>query len=226
MIVAIDGPAGVGKSTVAQLIAAKLGYAYLDTGALYRAVAWKALSAGIDPAGPAAMNQLCRNTGLTISPAKGNGFVVEIDGRPLTTELRTPEVGRAASQVAALPEVRAWLRPIQQAFGAQEYLRGIVAEGRDIGTCIFPSAPAKFFLEADPDERARRRHREFAGPGDDVAQTRQDLEARDRRDRERESAPLAAAPDALVINTTELSVEQVVDRIVAVIAEKVADRRR
>jgi cytidylate kinase len=153
---------------------------------------------------------------------------VKIDGRLLSSVLRTPEVSRAASQVAALPEVRAWLRPIQQAFGTQEGLRGIVAEGRDIGTCIFPGAAAKFFLEADPEERARRRHQELARPGkpQEVAETRQELEERDRRDTERESAPLAAAPDATVINTTQLSVEQVVERIVAVIAEKAADRRR
>jgi cytidylate kinase len=228
MIVAIDGPAGAGKSTVAQRIAEKLGYAYLDTGALYRALAWKALAAGVDPASSTAMSQLCRNTRLTISPANGDGFVVNVDGRPLTTELRMPEVSRAASQVAALPEVRACLRPVQQAFGRQEDLRGVVAEGRDIGTHIFPGAAAKFFLEAEPAERAKRRQQELSRPGEpqDLAQTRRELDERDRRDRQRESAPLVAAPDATVIDTTQLSVEQVVERILAVIAEKAADRGR
>lgn len=227
MIVAIDGPAGAGKSTVAQLIAAKLGYAYLDTGALYRALAWKALAAGIDPAASEAMSQLCRTSRLTLLPANGDDWVVNVDGRTLTTELRTPEVSRAASQVAALPDVRTWLRPIQQAFGRREDLPGVVAEGRDIGTCIFPGAPAKFFLVADPAERARRRHQELdrSGAPQDLARTRHDLEARDRRDSMRESAPLAAAPDATVIDTTQLSIEQVVERILAVIAGKAADRR-
>ena len=226
MIVAIDGPAGAGKSTVAQRIAAKLGYAYLDTGALYRALAWKALAADIDPASSEAMSQLCRNTRLTILPANGAGCVVNIDGRALTTELRTPEVSRAASQVAALPDVRAWLRPIQQAFGRREDFSGVVAEGRDIGTCIFPGAPAKFFLVADPAERARRRHQDLDQSAEqDMAETRHELEARDWRDRTRESAPLTAAPDATVIDTTQLSIEQVVERILGVIAGKAADRR-
>ena len=213
---------------MAQLIAEKLGYAYLDTGALYRALAWKALTTGVDPAASTAMSQLCRNTQLTIAPTNGNGFVVNVDGRALTTELRAPEVSRAASQVAALPEVRACLRPVQQAFGRQEGLRGVVAEGRDIGTHIFPGAAAKFFLEADPGERAKRRQQELTRPGEpqDLAETRRELDARDRRDTQRETSPLAAAPDATVIDTTQLSVDQVVERMLAVITEKAADYGR
>ena len=225
MIVAIDGPAGAGKSTVAKLIAAKLGYAYLDTGALYRALAWKALASGIDPAASDAMSRLCRNTRLTVSLDHGDQPVVTVDGRVLTTELRKPEISEVASQVAALPEVRAWLLPIQQAFARQAGLRGIVAEGRDIGTKIFPSAGAKFFVNADPAERARRRQRDTGqlGRAEDMAQVQRDLEARDRRDSTRHTAPLEVAADATVIDTTRLPVEQVVERMLKVIADKAAE---
>ena len=225
MIVAIDGPAGAGKSTVAKLIATKLGYTYLDSGALYRAVAWKALATGTDPSSPTAMKRLCEKTRLTVT-SFGGGVTVEVDERILSDELRIPEVSRAASQAAALPEVRAWLLPTQRALGRQQGLRGIVAEGRDIGTRVFPGAPVKFFLEASSDERARRRHKDLLALGQptDLTGTRRELDARDERDRSREIAPLAAAPDAMVIDTTRLSVEQVVDRMLNVIESKTAGR--
>lgn len=227
MIVAIDGPAGAGKSTVAKRIAAKLGYAYLDSGALYRALAWKALATGTDPTSPEAMGALYGETRLKLSATRDGGVAVEVDGRSLADEIRAPEVSRAASQVAALPEVRAWLLPVQQALGRQEGLRGVVAEGRDIGTRVFPDAPAKFFLEATPAERARRRHEELQATGHalDLTETQQELEARDRRDRTRESAPLVPAPDAMVIDTTRLSLEQVVERILNAIERKVTALR-
>src|SRR2546427_6896192 len=163
MIVAIDGPSGVGKSTVAKLIAARLSYTYLDSGALYRAVAWKALTTGTDPADSDAIRGLCATTQLKASSTVGGGMVVEVDGQVLGDELRTPEVSRAASQVAALPEVRAWLLPVQQSFGRQAGVRGLVAEGRDMGTRVFPQAPVKFFLEASPTERGGRRLAEIGG---------------------------------------------------------------
>jgi cytidylate kinase len=227
MIVAIDGPAGAGKSTVAKAIAAKLGYAYLDSGALYRALAWKALATGADPTSPEAMRALCGETRLTLSSTRNGGVAVEVDGRVLADEIRAPEVSRAASQVAARPEVRAWLLPVQQAFGYQEGLHGVVAEGRDIGTRVFPDAPAKFFLEATPAERARRRHEELRATGRavDLTETQRDLDARDRRDRDRESAPLVPAADAVLIDTTDLSLEQVVERILNEIERKAAAHR-
>lgn len=227
MIVAIDGPAGAGKSTVAKAIAARLGYTYLDSGALYRAVAWKALTTGTDPTSPGAMKGLCEETRLVVTSTAGGGLKIEVDGRTLFNEIRTPEVSRAASQVAALTEVRAWLLPTQQALARQTGVRGIVAEGRDIGTRIFPDAHAKFFLEAAPSERARRRHGDFvtAGRSADLAEIQREIEARDGRDRTRADAPLVAASDAEVVDTTNLSVEQVVTRLLRVIADKSAGRR-
>lgn len=227
MVVTIDGPSGVGKSTVAKLIASRLGYTYLDSGALYRAVAWKALTTGTDPTAAAAMRRLCGETGLKVSSGTGGGMIVEVDGRALTAELRTPDVSRAASQVAALPEVRAWLLPVQQNFGRLSGIRGIVAEGRDMGTRVFPEAPVKFFLEAEPGERARRRHEELeaAGRAADLTETRREMEARDGRDRTREAAPLAAAPDAVLLDTSRLPVEEVVERMASVIERKAAARR-
>jgi cytidylate kinase len=227
MVVAIDGPSGVGKSTVAKLIASRLGYTYLDSGALYRAIAWKALATGTDPTGPDAMRRLCGETRLTIAAGAAGGMIVEVDGRALAEELRTPEVSRAASQVAALPDVRAWLLPVQQSFGRQSGIRGIIAEGRDMGTRVFPEAPAKFFLEAEPQERARRRHEELAAAGraSDPTETRREMEARDERDRNREAAPLAAAPDAVLVDTSRLTIEEVVERMVNAIERKAAARR-
>jgi cytidylate kinase len=215
MIVAIDGPAGAGKSTVARRVAAKLGFAYLDSGALYRAVAWKALAIGTDPTSPAAIKRLLEDTRLRVSSAKDGGLGVEVDGRILTGELRTPEVSRAASQVAVIPEVRAWLMPVQRDFGKQAGLEGIVAEGRDMGTRVFPDAPVKFFLSATPAERARRRHEELraAGQAGGLSEIRRELEARDRRDQAREIAPLVPASDAVVFDTTTLSLDEVVERI-------------
>lgn len=227
MIVTIDGPAGAGKSTVAKAVAAKLGYNYLDTGALYRAVAWKALQTGTDPMSPAAMQQLCNETRLSIIPSRSTGMGVSVDGRDVTTEIRTPAVTRAASQVAAISAVREWLLPIQREFGKESQTPGLVAEGRDLGTRIFPKAEAKFFLKADPGERARRRQVELSsgGAAPNVEETRHDMAARDAQDETRKTAPLIPAADAIQVDSTRLSVEEVVAEMLPVIERKAAHRR-
>jgi len=226
MIVAIDGPAGAGKSTVAKLIAAKLGYVYLDTGALYRAVAWKALATGTDTTSPNAMKRLCESTQLTIRHTEDGGMIVEVDGRRLTSEIRAPEVTRAAAQVAAIAEVRSWLLPIQQGFGRRKDVAGIVAEGRDLGTRVFPEAPVKFFFKADLEERARRRHQELMTAGkvnaSELSETSRALDARDGQDQSRDVSPLRPAEDAEVIDTTSLTAEEVVEHMLSTIERKTA----
>ena len=218
LIIAIDGPAGAGKSTVAKLLATRLGYLYLDTGALYRAVAWKVGQHGLDPADRAAVAGLLPETKVQMTCADGDMRVL-VDGRDVTGELRTPEVTACASVVSAIPAVREWLLPIQRAIGAGG---AVVAEGRDIGTTVFPSADVKFFLEADAEVRAVRRHQEFVATGRRVAleETRQDLSSRDSRDRTRDIAPLVPASDAQLIDTSAMPAGQVVDSMMAVIAAR------
>lgn len=214
----IDGPAGAGKSTVARQLAARLGYLYLDTGALYRAVAWKVRSVGVKPEDEQAVARLLPSLQITMAQRE-DGMHVAVDGRDVTAELRTPEISAIASQVSAIPAVRDWLLPVQRRVGEAG---GVVAEGRDLGTRVFPAADAKFFLDADVQTRARRRQQDLAGSGQLAAleRTRQDIETRDRKDRSRAIAPLVPAADAEVIDSSTLTVEQVVDRMMQKIAAK------
>ncbi|HEX5646400.1 MAG TPA: (d)CMP kinase [Nitrospira sp.] len=216
MIIAIDGPAGVGKSTVAKLLAARLGYLYLDTGALYRAIAWKVLHEQVEPADHARVAGLLETTSISMQFQNGSMQVL-VDGRDITGELRRPEVTSTASIVSAIPRVREWLLPVQRQIGQRG---SVVAEGRDIGTKVFPFAPLKFFLDADATVRAERRHRELvaAGHREVLETTYQDLSGRDMRDRNRSVAPLVPAADARPIDTSTLNVEQVVAQMMAAVS--------
>jgi cytidylate kinase len=209
--VAIDGPAGAGKSTVARLVAGRLGYVYVDTGAMYRAIAWQLLQDDIPPDHSLRIAERLNGLQLELKPAEG-GQQVWVCGRDVTGLIRSPEVTRSVSRFAQIPEVRRFLTAIQKQMAEGG---GIVMDGRDIGTHVLPDAELKIFLTATVEERARRRYREMVDAGEDVeleVLTREIAE-RDRMDRERRESPLRMAEDAIHIDCTSMTVEQVVDRI-------------
>lgn len=210
-IVTIDGPSGGGKSTVSRALAAKLHFTYLDTGAMYRAVAYQCLEQGVDPADSTPLELLLATLRIELlPPAAGEDDVrVLVDGREVGDRLRTPEMGMLASRVSALEPVRTTLTRLQREIGAAGR---IVAEGRDTGTVVFPGAAWKFFLDASPEVRARRRADQLRRKGEQVdeGQLLAQIIQRDKDDRERTIAPLVAAADALIIDSTGLPVEQVV----------------
>ena len=220
-IIAIDGPAGAGKSTVARKLARRLGYAMVDTGAIYRAVALAAKRAGIAWDDDAGLGRLLDPPGLPI--AFGEKDAVLLDGEDVTAAIRTPEMSRGASVVSARPVVRDRLLDLQRTLGRAAQ-RGAVLEGRDIGTVVFPDATVKFFLTAADEARARRRHAELAGKGHEVelSNVLEDQRRRDKDDTERAIAPLKPAPDAIVVDTTGLDLDQVVERCFRAVRERVA----
>src|SRR5436190_7367740 len=206
-VIAIDGPAGSGKSTVARAVAARLGVAYLDTGAMYRSVAFAALERGVDPADGGALAKMA--SGLEIEL----GERVLVDGVDATAAIRGPEVTAIVSAVSAHPPVRAEMVRRQRQWVSEN--GGGVAEGRDIGTVVFPDADAKVFLTASEDERARRRQKDDRAP--DVAAVAADLARRDAIDSSRQASPLRPADDAVVIDTTARTVDDVVDQVVGLL---------
>lgn len=214
-VVTIDGPGAAGKSTTARAVAARLGFLYLDTGALYRALACKALDQGLAPDDDDAIEEMAAATQLDLS-ALPDGDHVWLDGADVSGRIRTPEVSEVASRLAARPAVRRALVEIQRALAQ----RGpVVAEGRDLGTVVYPHAPVKIFLDASPAARAHRRHQELRARGiaTSLEEVQQDLERRDKRDRERSEAPLRPAEGAIVIDTTDLSPEAQVEAILEVV---------
>jgi len=213
LVIAIDGPSGAGKGTVSRTLAERLGYRHIDTGAMYRAVAWRAQQQGVDLTDADLVAGVARAAEIALDRG------VVIDGHDITHAIRNPQIDAAAAIVARHPGVRAALVARQRQYGDGG---GLVMEGRDIGTVVFPAADVKLFLDASPEERARRRAVDPAhsgGSGRDVQGVAQALEARDRSDRTRATSPLVVASDAIYIDTTDMDVQQVVERALSIVNE-------
>jgi cytidylate kinase len=219
LIVAIDGPSGAGKSTLAKRVAREFGFMYLDTGAMYRALGFKVLREGVDLADDARMARLVPATDIDLRERAGK-LEVFLDGEEVSGLIRTPEVSQMASKVSALKVVRERLLDLQRALGRRG---SVVAEGRDIGTVVFPEAQVKVYLDASADERARRRYEEMraAGRAVDLEETRREMAERDRRDSERDLAPLRRAEDALAIDSSNLDADAVAERVIREIRSKI-----
>jgi len=218
LIIAIDGPVGSGKSTLARRVAAILGYIYIDTGAMYRSVALKALRRGVPLEASDRLTALAGETRIDLRAFDGTQQVF-LDGEDVTAAIRTPDVAQAASKVAVVPGVRKVLVAEQRRAGERG---GVVMEGRDIGSVVFPDAQLKIFLTASPEVRAERRWREHQQKGDaiDLARTLEEIRERDRRDRERTTSPLVRAQDAVVVDSTAMEAEEVARLVVLLAKEK------
>lgn len=214
MIIAIDGPAASGKSTVAKEVAKRLGYKYIDTGAMYRAVTWKALKEKIDITNEDALVALAKGSQIEISDLENACFRIKIDGEDVTEAIRMPKISAAVSTVAKVPGVRAALVKKQRSYA--DLYPNMVIEGRDIGTVVFPDAELKIFLSASAVERARRRYRELKEKGHkiELSAIERDIITRDKIDSTRATGPLMKAPDAHTIDTTGKTIGQVVQEII------------
>jgi len=213
LIIAIDGPSGVGKGTVSRVVARALGYTHVDTGAMYRAVGWAGIEQGLSLTDEPAVSALAATLRLNVEDGR-----VVVNETDVTRAVRTPEIDKAATAVARMPKVREILVERQRALGRE---RGVVMEGRDIGTVVFPAADVKIYLDASPEERARRRAADPAhggGPQELVAVATA-LAARDKIDTTRPVSPLMVAPDAIVVDTTDTPVDAVVERVMQIVRE-------
>lgn len=208
LVIAVDGPVGAGKSTAARLLAERLGCRYIDSGAMYRALAWKALQMDLDLEDERRLMRLLGDTSITLE-GSGDGLIVLVDGQEVSREIRTPEVEQASSKISTLAGIRRVMVARQREMASQG---GVVMDGRDIGTVVFPDADVKFYLEARLEERAKRRYLEArrAGGAGDLEKFTEEVKVRDARDMGRSASPLRKAEDAVTIDTTGLNAFQVV----------------
>mgnify|MGYP001362384729 CR=1 FL=1 len=221
-IITIDGPSGAGKSTISRLLAKRLGFIYLDTGALYRAVAFTLIRRGFSGE-EQEISGFCRDMNLAVKERSGRLYVF-VDGEDVTAKLRTEEIGLMASRVSAVPEVRKALLPVQRGIAKDG---GVVAEGRDMGTIVFPEAQIKFYLDASLKERVGRRYRELIERGESTSpqEVETDMLLRDRQDQERAIAPLRPSPDAVIVDSTNHAILQIVDIMMGIIENTLHHRQ-
>ena len=222
LVITIDGPAGAGKSTVSKILAGRLSYLYLDTGAIYRAFALKVVEAGISADDEKQLSGLCEKVEVSLKILDGN-FKIIVDDEDVTQKIRTQKTGMLASRVSGVPVVRKFLLSLQRETGKDG---GIVAEGRDMGTVVFPDADFKFFLDANLDERSRRRFAELMERREDIdfGEVKKDLMVRDRQDSERRMAPLKPADDSVIIDSTDMGIMDVVERMMRIIKRNIEIR--
>ncbi len=215
LVIALDGPSGAGKSTIARLLAQQLGYIYIDSGAMYRAIGWKVKQEGIDPSDEERLAELCLRTEILIRNDNSDPKVY-VDGKDVSGMIRTQEMGMMASSVSKSPSVRARLLTLQRELGKNG---GVVMDGRDIGTVVFPDAEIKFFLDASTEERGRRRYLELKAKGIDVELGRitEEIRDRDEQDSSRALAPLRKADDALLLDSTHMSIEDVLTMMLSIV---------
>jgi len=212
IVIAIDGPSSAGKGTVAKIVAQKLGFSYLDTGAMYRCVALTLKNNEVDINDESEISEILNNTKIRLSSDNNKSLKVELNGKDVSKEIRTPEISRLSSDIATKLSVRSFLTKLQREFAQNS---NVVAEGRDMGTQVFPDADVKFFIDASVEVRTNRRYLQLqqAGIKTDIENLRKDIENRDYQDKNREIAPLHPAINAVIIDTTNLEIDQVVDII-------------